>query len=179
MQLIIEIGMAQAYDNQSLMIIFFIWNHKQFKRTFMTASSGLPECLFNSGYSWLEAFSTTFSRFYDKKTGRALASKEKVDELAALNDGGAIVTIRENEIPMDISLMLTNLVSFFKDMRLKYNNGRGTQDIVTFLWADFVDDMQIKWQIKLSNDSVILVDPEIFNFIVNPNIASILQTSKD
>ncbi len=45
---------------------------------------------------------------------------------------------------MDISLMLTNLVSFFKDMRLKYNNGRGTQDIVTFLWADFVDDMQIK-----------------------------------
>ncbi len=43
-----------------------------------------------------------------------------------LNDGGAIVTIGENEISMDIPLMLTNLVSFFKDMRLKYNDGRGT-----------------------------------------------------
>jgi hypothetical protein len=79
---------------------------------------------------------------------------------------------------MDISLMLTNLVSFFKDMRLKYNNGRGTSDIVPFLGADFVEDMQNKFQIKLSNDSVILVDPETLNFIANPNIASIPQTFK-
>jgi hypothetical protein len=80
---------------------------------------------------------------------------------------------------MDIPSMLTNLVSFFKDMRLKYNDGRGTQDIVTFLGADFVEDVQIKCQIKLSNDSVILVDLETLNFIVNPNIASIPQTSED
>jgi hypothetical protein len=57
--------------------------------------------------------------------------------------------------------------------------GRDTQDIVTFLWADFSEDMQIKCQIKLSNDSVILVDPETLNLIVNPDIASIPQTSKD
>jgi hypothetical protein len=99
----------------------------------MTALSGLPKCLFNSGYSQLEAFSTTISRVYDDKICWALASKEKVDELAALDDGSAIVTIGKNEISMDIPLMLTNLVSFFKDMRLKYNDGRGTQDIVTFL----------------------------------------------
>jgi hypothetical protein len=80
---------------------------------------------------------------------------------------------------MDILLTLTNLVSFIKNMCLKYNNGRGTQDIVTFLGADFVEDMQIKCQIKLSNDSIILVDPEILNFIANPDIASIPQTSKD
>jgi hypothetical protein len=124
-------------------------------------------------------FSTTISLFYNDKICWALASKEKVDELAALDNGGAIVTIRENEISMDIPLMLTNLVSFFKDMRLKYNNGRDTWDIVTFLGADSVEDMQIKCQIKLSNNSVILVDPETLNFIVNPNIALILQTSKD
>ena len=80
---------------------------------------------------------------------------------------------------MDILLTLTNLVSFIKNMCLKYNNGRGTQDIVTFLGADFVEDMQIKYQINLSNGSVILVDPEILNLITNPNIASIPQTSED
>jgi hypothetical protein len=74
----------------------------------------------------LKAFSTAISCFYDQKNCWALASKEKVDELAALNDCDAIVTIRENEISMDIPLMLTNLVSFFKDMHLKYNNCRGT-----------------------------------------------------
>jgi len=41
------------------------WNHNQSKKTFMTALSGLPECLFNSGYSQLEAFSTTISCFND------------------------------------------------------------------------------------------------------------------
>jgi hypothetical protein len=145
----------------------------------MTASSDLSGCLFNSGYSRLEAFSTTISQFYDDKICWALASKKKVDELALRNDGGAIVTIGENEISMDIPLMLTNLVSFFKDIRLKYNDGRGTPDIVTFLGADFVEDMQIKYQINLSNGSVILVDPEILNLITNPNIASIPQTSED
>jgi hypothetical protein len=75
--------------------------------------------------------------------------------------------------------MLTNLVYFFKDMKLKYNDGQGTQDIVTFLGADFGEAMQIKCQIKLSNDSVILVNPESLNFIENPDIASIPQTSQE
>ncbi len=44
---------------------------------------------------------------------------------------------------------------------------------MTFLGADFVEDMQIKCQIKLSNDSVILVDPKTLNFIANSDIASI------
>ena len=39
--------------------------------------------------------------------------------------------------------------------------------------------MQIKCQIRLFNESVILVDPESFNFIENPDIASILQTSQE
>jgi hypothetical protein len=81
----------------------------------MTALSGLPECLFNSGYSQLEAFSTTFSCFYDNKIRWALAAKEKADELAMLDDnGGAIVIIGENEISMDIPLILTNLVLSLK-----------------------------------------------------------------
>ncbi len=39
--------------------------------------------------------------------------------------------------------------------------------------------MQIKCQIKLSNDLVILVDPKSLKFIENPDIASIPQTSQE
>ena len=63
---------------------------------------------------------------------------------------------------------LTNRVSFFKDMKLKYNDGQGTRDIVMFLGADFGKNMQIKCQVKSSNDTISL------NFIENPDIVSIL-----
>ncbi len=51
--------------------------------------------------------------------------------------------------------------------------------MVTFIGADLVNDMQIKCKVKLSNDSVILVDPETLTLIENPDIASIPQTSED
>ena len=162
-------GTQSGFDNHVL-----FWNQEQFKKTFITASSGLPKCLFNSGYSRLEAFSTMLSSFYDDKIRWALAS----NELANLDDNrNNILTIGDNEVTLDIPLTLTNLVSFFKDMNLKYSDGQGTRDIVTFLGADFGKDMQIKCQIKLSNDLVILVDPESLTFIENPDIASIPQTS--
>ncbi len=50
---------------------------------------------------------------------------------------------------------------------------------MTFLGADFGKDIQIKCQIKLSNDLVILADPKTLNFIENHGIASILQTSEE
>jgi hypothetical protein len=76
----------------------------------------------------LEAFSTILSSFYDDKIRWALASKEKVDELANLDDkdGNNILTIGDNEVTLEMPVMLTNLVSFFKDMKLKYNDGQGT-----------------------------------------------------
>jgi hypothetical protein len=64
-------------------------------------------------------------------------------------------------------------------MMLYFADGRGTQDIVKFLGADFGKDMQIKCQVKLSNNLVILVDPETLNFIENPDIASVFQTSEE
>jgi hypothetical protein len=80
---------------------------------------------------------------------------------------------------LNIPVKLTNIVSFFKDMKLKYNDGQGTRDIVKFLGDDFGENMQIKCQVKSSNDAVIIVDPKKLNFIENPDIASILQTSKE
>jgi len=79
---------------------------------------------------------------------------------------------------MDVPVTLTNLISFFDGMRLHYNKNR-TQDIVTFVGADFVDDMQIELKVKIPNDNIILVDPETLNFIENPDIASIPQTSEE
>jgi hypothetical protein len=69
--------------------------------------------------------------------------------------------------------------SFFQNMKLKYNNGNGTRDIVTFLGVDFVDGMQLKCNIRLSDDSTKLVDPEMLNFIENPDVAVIPQTSEE
>ncbi len=80
----------------------------------------------------------------------------------------------------DVPLTLTNLVAFLQGMKLRYNDGLGTHVIVTFLGSDFlVKDMRLKCKIKLSNDSVILVDPETLSFIENPDIASIPQTSAE
>jgi hypothetical protein len=89
-----DTGIQSGFDNHVL-----FWNREQFKKTFITASSGLPECLINSGYSRLEAFSTILSSFYDDKIRWALASKEKVDELANLDDkdGNNILTIGDNQ----------------------------------------------------------------------------------
>jgi hypothetical protein len=80
---------------------------------------------------------------------------------------------------MDILVTLTNLISFFDSMKLQYNNGNRTRDIVIFGGADFIDIMQIKCKIKLSDDRTILVDPEMLNFIEDPDIASIPQTSEN
>jgi len=45
--------------------------------------------------------------------------------------------------------------------------------------ADFTENMQLKCEVKMSDDTVILVDPETLNFIENPDIASIPQTSEE
>ena len=46
-------GVWSAYDTHVL-----IWDHGRYSKTFMTHSSGLPECLFNSSYSHLNTFTT-------------------------------------------------------------------------------------------------------------------------
>ncbi len=52
------IGIQSVFDDH---VCF--WNCNHFKKTFMASLLGLPKCLFNSGYSQLETFSTTISRF--------------------------------------------------------------------------------------------------------------------
>jgi hypothetical protein len=95
--------MISVFDGHVL-----FWNCNQFKKTFMTALLRFPKCLFNSGYSQLEVISTTISRFYNNKICWVLASIERVDELATIDDNcGATVTIVKNKISMDIPFTLS------------------------------------------------------------------------
>jgi hypothetical protein len=150
---------------------------------------GLLECLSNSGYSKLDLFSTTASKYYNNSINWAFASKDKLNDLLddvdkngdpiPITQDDVVVYKNDNEVLIDLPLTLTNLISFFDGMKLRYNNGNGTRDIVTFIGADFVDDMQIKCKIRLSNNSTILVNLETLNFQKNPDIALIPQTSEE
>ncbi len=81
-------------------------------------------------------------RHYDNKINWAFSSAVKNKELAASNDGARVAILQGNgDVSLDVPLTLSNLVSFFQGMKLRYNDGLGTRDIVTFLGADFVEDM--------------------------------------
>jgi hypothetical protein len=53
-------GISSGYDNHAL-----YWDKARFSKTFHTALSGLPGCLFSSGYSKSDVFSTMMSKVYD------------------------------------------------------------------------------------------------------------------
>ena len=128
----------------------------QFKKTFQTHSLGLPELLFSSGYSRLDTFTTMTANVYDNMISWAFASTDKLQDLAKLDDGCSIpkdgdsfVYVNDDGIIIDMPLTPANLASFLNGGHLRYNDGNSTQDIVTFIGTDFVDDMQIKYKVKL------------------------------
>jgi hypothetical protein len=64
-------------------------------------------------------------------------------------------------------------------MKLRFNDGNGTQDVVIFIGVDLIDGMQLKCNIRLLDDSTKPVDPEMLDFIENPDIAIIPQTLEE
>jgi hypothetical protein len=153
-------GVFSVYDNHVL-----FWDYGQYSKTFKTHSSGLPECLFSSCYSCLNVFTTFLMQHYSDTINWAFTSKVKDLELPASDEGAGLANVQGNgDVSLDVPVKLTNLVSFFQGMKLRYNDGLDTRDIWTFLGADFVEDMQLKCKIQLSNDSIILVDVETLNF---------------
>jgi hypothetical protein len=122
---------------------------------------------------------TVHCAFALESKDKALAQLDKGNVITSNADAGIATVQRNGGVTIDVPLTLTNPVAFLQGMKLWYNDGSGTQDMVTFLSSHFVKDMRLKCKIKLSNDSVILVDPETLNVIENPDIASIPQTSSD
>ncbi len=110
--------------------------------------------------------------------GIQFCSKNK--KLVASNDGARVAIVQGNgDKTLKVPKALENTVAFLQNMKLRYNDGLGTQNIVTFLGINFIEDMRLKCKIRLLNDLVIPVDIKKLNFIENPDIASIRETSKD
>ena len=152
-------GITSVFEDHTL-----FWHGNQYRKTFHTANSGLPECLFNTGYSRLKTYTSQVTRHYNDSVSWAFTSESK----------------EKSYVEGDkIDLCPEDTVSFLKGMKLLYNDGSGTKELVTFLAVDFIDDMQLKCQIQRSDGSQALVYPEMLNFIENPDIASVPQTSDD
>ena len=97
------------------------------------------------------------------------------------NDDGDVVDTLDSEGGMSFEMpaSVNDVISFMKGMKLRYNDGNGIQDIVTFLGVDYVDDMQMVCHIQRSDGTELLAVPQMLNFIENPDIASIPQTNED
>jgi hypothetical protein len=108
--------------------------------------------------------------FYDDAVNWAFSSKAKEKDFANSEEGNTIVHVSDTAVMIDIPVMVEIMSSFFQNMKLRYNDGNGTKDIVTFLGDNFIDGMQLKCNVRLSDDSTKLVDPETLNFIENPGI---------
>ena len=97
----------------------------------MTATSGLPECLFNTGYSNYVAYVNQVSKYYDDSISWSFTSEVEEDEVS------------EGEI---VDLTVENTLSYVQGMKLIHNDGSGSKSMVTFLEVDFVGGMQQKWR---------------------------------
>jgi hypothetical protein len=167
-------GIHSCYEDHTL-----IWDHGKYQKTFKTHDSGLPECLFSSGYSRLETYSSLISSYYNDGINWAFSSKTKDKAIIESNDEVGSVLIDGDNVTLDIPATVENMSSFLQGMKLRYNDGNGTRDVVCFLGVDFIDGMQLKCNVRFSDDSTKLVDPETLDFIENPDIAIIPQTLDD
>ncbi len=75
-------GITSVFDDHTL-----FWDHGQFRKTFKTHSSGLPELLFSSSYSKLESFTTFLVAYYDDTINWAFALDSKNKVLTQLDEG--------------------------------------------------------------------------------------------
>jgi hypothetical protein len=80
-------------------------------------------------------------------------------------------------ISFDMPVSLDNVISFMEGMKLQYNHGNGTRDIVTFLGVNYIDDMQMVCLIQWLDDTKLFVVPQMLNSIENLDITSIPQTN--
>ena len=93
----------------------------------------------------LRLFTTFLIQHYDDSINWAFSSAVKNKELVASNDGAGVAIIQGNgDMTLKVPMSLENIVAFLQNMKLRYNDGLGTQDIVTFLGTNFVEDMRLK-----------------------------------
>ena len=117
-------GVSSFFEKHEL-----IWNHRKHKLTFSTTSSGLPECLFNTGYSNFVAYTTSLSTHYNDTLTCTKASKPNVIEYPE----GDLIDLSKEET-----------ISFLEGMKLILNDGSGSKYLVTFVGVESEDGTQRK-----------------------------------
>ncbi len=81
-------GINACYEDQTL-----IWDHGKYCKTYKTHASDLPKCLFSSGYSCLETYTTMLASYYDDAVNWAFSSKAKDKDFANSEEGDTIVHV--------------------------------------------------------------------------------------
>ena len=122
------------------------WSFGQFKKTFPTPISGLPELLFDEGFTAFQS--------YCSKSGESSPSSAP-----------AIIEYNASEKEDDNMLFMAN-------ESIKFNDGDGDVDIATYL-GPIEHDSILKHKIKRSNNLEFLVDREHLSSTTVPDIASI------
>ncbi len=75
----------------------------------------------------MNVFTTILMQHYSNTINWAFTSKVENLELAASDEGAGLATVQGNgDVSLDIPVKLTNLVSIFQGMKLRYNDGLGT-----------------------------------------------------
>ena len=144
--------------------LVLFWNHNKFKKTFSVATSGLPECLFNTGYSNYVSYVSKVSNYYDDSMSWSFASE--VEE-GTVSEGGVV------------DLTVERTISHIEGITLIYNDRSKSKSLVTYIDVDFVVGMQQKCRIRKSDGVEIYVYPDTLYLIQNPDITSIPETSDD
>ena len=75
--------------------------------------------------------------------------KQRINSIIDSKDGDSILLIDGDTITLDIPLTVQNMSSFLQGTKLRYNNGNGTRDVVSFIGVDFINGMQLKCNIIL------------------------------
>jgi hypothetical protein len=101
-------GIYSCYEDHTL-----IWDHGIYCKTFKTHASGLPKCLFSSGYSCLETYTTMLASYCDDAVNQAFSSKAKDKDFANSEEGNTILHVSDTAVMIDVPVMVENMSSFF------------------------------------------------------------------
>ena len=137
------------------------WSFGNFKRTFPTPLSGLPELLFDEGFQAYKSFCMNVSSYAIQQSEQ---NSLKTSNLIPFDDDELFQQSTEDEEDINM-LFMTNETINFKD-------GKGINREVTYLGPNLSDGI-LKHKIRTRNGSEFLVDGILLSSLDIPDIATI------
>ena len=137
------------------------WSFGNFKRTFPTPLSGLPELLFDEGFQAYKSFCMNVSSYAVQQSEQ---NSLKTSNLIPFDDDELFQQSTEDEEDINM-LFMTNETINFKD-------GKGINREVTYLGPNLSDGI-LKHKIRTRNGSEFLVDGILLSSLDIPDIATI------